>query len=88
MGRVVVVAFGTSGSTQSSVALAIGLQARGHEVTVAGGANLQATVASRGIRFVPVRPDRERVEPDKPASSRERKTRTESVLKNLMGHME
>jgi sterol 3beta-glucosyltransferase len=50
-------AFGTRGDVQPMLALAQGLRAAGHAVTVAAGSNFQSWVESHGMRYAPISAD-------------------------------
>lgn len=47
------IAFGTRGDVQPAIALALGLQAAGHSVTIGAGANFDGWVRGYGLDFVP-----------------------------------
>ncbi len=49
--RILIVAFGTRGDVQPAIALAKGLQAAGHTMTIAAGANFERWVRGYGLGF-------------------------------------
>ena len=55
--RVLIVTLGSRGDIQPYVALGKGLQAAGHQVTIATHCNAQAFVAEHGLLFAPIRAD-------------------------------
>lgn len=55
--RIVLATFGSLGDLHPYIALAIGLEARGHEVIIATSPNYREKVEALGIGFKPVRPD-------------------------------
>lgn len=57
MARILIVTYGSLGDIYPAIALARGLQARGHEATLATSEPHRATITSAGVRFCPVRPD-------------------------------
>jgi sterol 3beta-glucosyltransferase len=52
--RILVMCYGTRGDVEPYVALSLGLQARGHEVTLATARQFGAWVASFGVPFAPL----------------------------------
>lgn len=55
--KIVIITLGTRGDVQPYVALAQGLQAAGHEVSLATGLNFEPFVTEHGVRFAPLRAD-------------------------------
>lgn len=55
--RIVLTTYGSLGDLHPYLALALGLQARGHDPVVATSAVYRERVEGRGVRFLPVRPD-------------------------------
>src|SRR5437763_12925978 len=55
--RIVSTTFGSLGDLHPYIAIALGLQARGHEAVIATSAYYQQKIESLGIGFRPVRPD-------------------------------
>ena len=90
MSRIVLAAFGSSGSIQPSLAVGLGLMARGHQVTIAAGQSLRGTVEGYGLAFFPVRPDRSIVTADPEESRRTAQLKTGSAfaVKNLLRYVE
>ena len=58
--RILLFGFGSRGDVQPYVALGLGLQAAGYEVTIAAGLNFGPLVQDYGLRFAPIRVDIER----------------------------
>ncbi|MDQ3696161.1 MAG: glycosyltransferase [Chloroflexota bacterium] len=56
--RIVLTTFGSLGDLHPYVAIALGLQARGHDPVIATSDLYQARVQALGLGFCPVRPDR------------------------------
>ena len=57
MGRIVITTAGSLGDLHPYIAIAAGLQSRGHEVVMATNACYKQKVESLGLGFRPVRPD-------------------------------
>jgi UDP:flavonoid glycosyltransferase YjiC (YdhE family) len=57
MARIVIVTYGSLGDLHPALALAHGLQARGHAVTLATSEPYRSKIAAAGVAFHPVRPD-------------------------------
>ena len=55
--RVVLTTFGSLGDLHPYVAIALGLQARGHEVVLATGECYRRKIEALGLGFRPLRPD-------------------------------
>src|SRR5687767_2358535 len=55
--RITILTVGTRGDVQPYLALALRLQAEGHDVTLATGTNFKSFVTSRGVRYAPLRAD-------------------------------
>jgi sterol 3beta-glucosyltransferase len=55
--NITVLTVGSRGDVEPCVALALGLQRAGHDVTLATGTNFNSFVTARGIRFAPIRAD-------------------------------
>ena len=55
--RVVIATFGSLGDLHPYMAVALGLQDRGHHVTIGTGDYYRAKIEAAGIGFAPVRPD-------------------------------
>jgi UDP:flavonoid glycosyltransferase YjiC (YdhE family) len=90
MSRIVLATFGSPGSIQPSIALGLGLRARGHEVTIAAGKSLHTKTEAYGLSFSPVRPDRSIVTADPEASRQTAQLKTGSAfaVKNLLRYVE
>lgn len=58
--RILLFGFGSRGDVQPYVALGLGLQAAGYEVTIAAGLNFGPLVQDYSLRFAPIRVDIER----------------------------
>ncbi len=56
--RIVLTTFGSLGDVHPYIAVALGLQARGHEVLIATSDYFRQKIEAHGIGFRPVRPDR------------------------------
>ena len=54
--RIVLTVFGSLGDLHPYVAIALGLQSRGHEVVIATTCHYQERIEARGIGFHAVRP--------------------------------
>jgi len=59
--RIAVLSLGTLGDVKPYVALARGLEAAGHTVTVATGKDFEALVTEHGVRYAPLRADLRRL---------------------------
>jgi UDP:flavonoid glycosyltransferase YjiC (YdhE family) len=57
MSRIVIVTYGSLGDLHPAIALARGLQARGHDVAIASSEPSRALLDAAGVPFIPVRPD-------------------------------
>ncbi len=55
--KIVLLTVGTRGDVEPHLALALGLQRSGYDVTLAAGTNFESFVTSRGVRFAPLRAD-------------------------------
>ena len=55
--RITVLSLGTLGDVKPYVALALGLEAAGHTVTVATGEDFEALVTEHGLRYAPLQAD-------------------------------
>jgi UDP:flavonoid glycosyltransferase YjiC (YdhE family) len=55
--RIVLTTYGSLGDLHPSLAIALGLRARGHDPAIATSALYRERIESRGVRFHPVRPD-------------------------------
>jgi rhamnosyltransferase subunit B len=56
MSRIVIVTYGSLGDLHPAIALARGLQARGHDVAIASSEPCRALLEAAGVPFLPVRP--------------------------------
>ena len=57
MARILITTFGSYGDLHPYIAVALGLQQRGHEPVIATSASYRSKVEAEGLRFHPVRPD-------------------------------
>ena len=57
MSRIIIATFGSFGDLHPKLALALGLQARGHDVVLATSEPYRAKVAALGLPFLALRPD-------------------------------
>jgi len=57
MSRIVIVTYGSLGDLHPAIALARGLQTRGHDVAIASSEPSRALLDAAGVPFLPVRPD-------------------------------
>src|SRR5262249_14655082 len=64
MKRIVLTTFGSLGDVHPYIAVALGLQARGHEAVIATSDYYRREIEALGIRFRAVRPDRPDLEGD------------------------
>src|SRR5262245_58715826 len=62
--RIVLTTFGSLGDLHPYIAIALGLQARGHEAVIAASQNYQQKIEALGIVFRAVRPDHAKVDAD------------------------
>jgi UDP:flavonoid glycosyltransferase YjiC (YdhE family) len=60
--RIVVTTFGSLGDLHPYIAIALGLQARGHEVILAAGECYRKKIEALGVSFRPLRPDNDWVD--------------------------
>jgi len=81
--RIVLTTFGSLGDLHPYIALALGLQARGHEVVIATGQPYRAKIEALGIGFRAVRPD---LDPDPELIRRimDQRLGTETIIHELM----
>jgi UDP:flavonoid glycosyltransferase YjiC (YdhE family) len=85
--KFVLAASGTHGDVNPYLAVALGLKARGHSVTVATCASYQAKVQAEGLNFCPLRPDLAHLmnsSPETSARGNDLKNGTEYILKTLV----
>src|SRR5215472_6880215 len=78
--RIVLTTFGSLGDLHPYIAVALGLQARGHEAVIATSASYRQKVEALGIGFRAVRPDH----PDPEASLSSGVRGSEFVIRQLM----
>ena len=57
MSRFVLTTFGSLGDLHPTIAIGLGLQARGHEAIVATSENYRQPIEALGLGFRPLRPD-------------------------------
>src|SRR4051795_4876040 len=83
--RIVIATFGSLGDLHPFIAVAKGLQARGHEPVIATSAYHRERVERQGIAFYPVRPALLGLEdqPELFARLMDRKTGTEFIFKHI-----
>ena len=84
--RIVVTTFGSLGDLHPYIAIALGLQARGHEAVIATSAYYKQKIESLGIGFRPVRPDFPDVEkfPDVARRIMDLRTGGEYVIREMV----
>ncbi|MGO9464981.1 MAG: glycosyltransferase [Isosphaeraceae bacterium] len=84
--RIVLTTFGSLGDLHPYIALALGLQARGHEAIIATTRHYQQRIVARGIGFHDVRPDGPDLNADRHAMRRIMDSRkgTEFVVRELL----
>ena len=84
--RIVLTTFGSLGDLHPYIALALGLQARGHEAIIATTRHYQQRIEARGIGFHAVRPDGPNLDADRDAMRRIMDSRkgTEFVVRELL----
>lgn len=84
--RIVLATFGTLGDLYPALGLALGLQARGHRVTVATSTFHQTQIEDLGLAFAPIRPDLPdwRADPDAAARLMHPRRGTERVVRDLI----
>ncbi len=84
--RIVLTTFGSLGDLHPYIALALALQARGHEAIIATTRHYQQRIVARGIGFHAVRPDGPDLDADRDAMRRIMDTRkgTEFVVRELL----
>jgi rhamnosyltransferase subunit B len=84
--RIVISTFGSLGDLHPYIALALGLQARGHRAVIATSGFYRAKVESLGIGFAPVRPDKPNTDADPDLMRRimDQRQGTETVIGELL----
>src|SRR5262249_38920144 len=84
--RIVLTTFGSLGDLHPYIAVALGLQERGHEAIIATSAYYRQKIGALGIGFRAVRPDQPAPEtdPDLMRRSMDRRTGSEFVIRQLM----
>ena len=84
--RIVLTTFGSLGDLHPYIAIALGLQARGHEAVIATTRHYRQRIEARGIGFHPVRPDGPDLDADHDAMRRIMDPRkgSEYVVRELM----
>jgi rhamnosyltransferase subunit B len=84
--RIVLATLGSFGDVYPYIAVARGLQARGHEAIIATTGHYRARIEAQGIGFHAVRPDVPDVEVDRDGMRRimDRRTGSEYVIRELM----
>jgi UDP:flavonoid glycosyltransferase YjiC (YdhE family) len=84
MKRIVIATFGSLGDLHPYLALALGLRARGHRVTIATNPLYRAKVEAEGIGFHAVRPDLSPDEPGLLERAMDTKKGTEYILREII----
>src|SRR6516164_8524835 len=84
--RIVLTTFGSLGDLHPYIAVALGLQARGHEAVVATSGYYRQKIEALGLGFRAVRPDHPDSEADSELMRRimDRRTGSEFVIRELM----
>src|SRR5258708_17701890 len=83
--RIVLRTFGSLGDLHPYIALALGLQARGHEAVIATSGYYRQKIEALGIGFRAVRPDHApETDPDLMRRIMDRRTGSEFVIRELM----
>ena len=84
--RIVLTTFGTLGDVHPYIALALSLQARGHDVLIATSNYYRQKIEAHGLGFRPVRPDRPDLEADPNLARRVMDARKggEYIIRNMM----
>ena len=84
--RIVLTTFGSLGDLYPYIAVALGLQARGHEAIIATTRHYRQRIESQGIGFHAVRPDGPDLDVDRDTMRRvmDRRRGTEYVIRELM----
>ena len=84
--RIVLTTFGSLGDLHPYIAVALGLQARGHEAVIATTRHYRQRIEARGIGFHAVRPDGPDLDVDRDAMRRIMDSRkgSEYVIRELM----
>jgi rhamnosyltransferase subunit B len=85
-GRIVLTTFGSLGDLYPTIAVARGLQARGHEAIIATTRRYRARIEAQGIGFHAVRPDGPDLDVDRDAMRRfmDQRRGAEYVIRQLM----
>jgi rhamnosyltransferase subunit B len=87
MSRIILTTFGSLGDLHPKIALALELQARGHDVVLATHQSYQAKVQALGLNFWPIRPDIVMDDPVEMAKAMDRKTGTEYVIRWIYSNL-
>jgi len=88
MSRILLIAFGSSGSIQPCLAVGLGLQARGHQVSFAAGESHGTIFERHGLGFFPVRPDRTAVTANPEVSRQSTQLKSAFAVQNLLRYVE
>jgi len=81
--RIVIATLGSFGDLHPHMALALGLQDRGHDVVLASSPYFAEKVQGAGLTFAPLRPDL-KPDPEMIAKTMDRQTGGEHVIRHLM----
>jgi rhamnosyltransferase subunit B len=82
--RIVFTTFGSLGDIHPYIAVALGLQARGHEAVIATSSYYQQKIESLGIGFRPLRPDHPELDQDIYRRIMDQRMGGEYVIRELM----
>jgi rhamnosyltransferase subunit B len=84
--RIVLTTFGSLGDLYPYIAVALGLQARGHEAIIATSRHHRQRIEDRGIRFHAVRPDGPNLDHDRDTMRRimDRRKGSEYVIREIV----
>ena len=76
--------FGSLGDVHPAIALGLELKARGHHVSIAVNEFYRSKIEPEGLKFYPIPPERENLDPAFVARLLDPKTGTQTVIRELL----